>query len=103
MSQQQRNEELKNKIGSQLFEICDAIAAQLKGTNTLVALLAHHGKLTVPRSNLMELIEVEQTWPNDFIYNHGSMMAITYDPATDEFGFELGYEMDNNAPENCIG
>lgn len=102
-NRQQKNEELKNRIGAQRFEICDAIANELKGTNTLVALLAHHGKLTVPRVNLMELIEVEQTWPNDFIYNHGSMMAITYDPDKDEFGFELGYEMDNNPPDNLLG
>jgi len=102
-NQKQRSEDLKNKVGQELFEVVDSIANQLKGTNTLVALLSHHGKMTVPRSKLMELIEIEQVWPNDFIYNHGSMMAITYDQDTDEFGFELGYESDNNAPENCLG
>jgi len=82
--------------------INDKITRQLAGTNTLVAILEHHGKLTVPRKNLMELIEVEQVWPNDFIYNHGSMMAITYDPKTDEMGFELRYSSDNDHPKDLI-
>lgn len=78
------------------------IAEQLKGTNTLVAILSHYKKLTVPRKMLMELAEVEQLWPNDFIYNHGSSMAITYNPDTDEMGFELRYRMDNDDPVDLV-
>jgi len=78
------------------------IAEQLSGTSTLVAILDHYGKLTVPRKNLMELAEVEQIWPNDFISNHGSSMAITYDKQKDEVGFELRYISDNNHPEDLI-
>lgn len=82
--------------------INEKISNQLAGTNTLVAILEHYGKLTVPRKNLMELIEVEQIWPNDFIYNHGSVMAITYNPDTDEMGFELRYSMDNDHPQDLV-
>jgi hypothetical protein len=78
------------------------IAEQLKGTNTLVAILSHYKKLTVPREMLKELAEVEQLWPNDFIYNHGSAMAITYNPKTDEMGFELRYKMDNDHPVDLV-
>lgn len=78
------------------------IAEALAGTNTLVAILEHYGKLFVPRKNLMELIEVEQLWPNDFIYNHGSAMAVTYNPNTEEFGFELRYKMDNDHPQDLV-
>lgn len=85
------------------WDLNGKIASNLKGTNTLVAILAHYGKLTVPRKNLMELAEVEQLWPNDFIYNHGSSMAITYNPDTDEFGFELRYSMDNDDPVDLVG
>ena len=82
--------------------INEKIADQLAGTNTLVAILEHYGKLTIPRKNLMELIEVDQVWPNDFIYNHGSAMAITYNPNTDEMGFELRYLMDGDIPADIV-
>lgn len=83
-------------INQQIFD-------NLAGTNTLVAILEHYGKLTIPRKNLMELAEVEQVWPNDFIYNHGSAMAVTYNPNTDEMGFELRYSMDNDHPADLVG
>jgi hypothetical protein len=82
--------------------INEKITEKLAGTNTLVAILEHHGKLTVPRKNLMELIEIEQVWPNDFIYNHGASMAITYNKETDEMGFELMYSSDNTHPHDLV-
>lgn len=82
--------------------INEKITEKLAGTNTLVAILEHHGKLTVPRKNLMELIEVDQIWPNDFIYNHGASMAITYNKETDEMGFELMYSSDNTHPADLV-
>jgi hypothetical protein len=80
----------------------EKITEKLSGTNTLVAILEHHGKITVPRKNLMELAEVEQIWPNDFIYNHGASMAITYNKETDEMGFELKYSSDNDHPADLV-
>jgi hypothetical protein len=90
------------KISEEDALINQRISEQLAGTNTLVAILEHYGKLTVPRKNLMELIEVEQLWPNDFIYRHGSAMAITYNPITEEMGFELRYNMDNDHPADIV-
>jgi hypothetical protein len=90
------------KISAEDALINEKISEKLAGTNTLVAILEHYGKLTVPRKNLMELIEVPQIWPNDFIYNHGSAMAITYNPNTDEMGFELRYSMDNDHPADLV-
>ncbi len=84
------------------IQINEKIAQTLAGNSTLVAILEHHGKLTVPRKNLMELVHVEQTWPNDFIYNHGSSMAITYDKETDEMGFELRYSSDGDHPKDLV-
>ena len=81
----------------------DKIFRELAGTNTLVAILEHYGKLTVPRKNLIELAEVKQEWPNDFIYNHGSSMLVTYNPNTDEMGFELRYSMDGDHPRDIVG
>jgi hypothetical protein len=90
------------KISPEDVSINIKISEKLAATNTLVAILEHYGKLTVPRKNLMELIEVEQIWPNDFIYNHGSSMAVTYNPNTDEMGFELRYRMDNDHPQDIV-
>lgn len=84
------------------IKINDHIAQRIAGNSALVAILEHHGKLTVPRKNFMELVDTEQVWPNDFIYNHGSSMAITYDAKTDEMGFELRYSSDGNHPENLV-
>jgi hypothetical protein len=78
------------------------ISENLEATSILVAILEHHKKLTVPRKNLMEVIEVEQIWPNDYIYNHGASMAITYNPKTDEMGFELKYASDNDHSPDLI-
>jgi hypothetical protein len=78
------------------------ITAKIAGTTALVAILEHHGKLTVPRKKLMELIEVEQVWPNDFITKHGSSMAMTYDIKTDEIGFELRYSSDGDHPSDLV-
>jgi len=82
--------------------VCQKIAFELQATNTLVAILEHYGKLVVPKKNLLELAQIEQKWPNDFIYNHGSSMVITYDPDKEEFGFELMYKMDGNEPWNAL-
>jgi hypothetical protein len=94
---------IDNIMTQEEIDECSKIVHQLKGTNTLVAILEHYGKLFVPKKNLMELIEVEQVWPNDFIYNHGSAMCITYEPDTQMFGFELRYKMDGNEPWNSFG
>jgi hypothetical protein len=78
------------------------ISKEIAGTTALVAILKHYGKLTVPRKNLMELIEVEQVWPNDFITRHGSSMAITYNIDTDDIGFELKYSSDEDHPSDLV-
>jgi hypothetical protein len=89
-------------ISQEDAEINEKISDQLAGTNALTAILEHYGKLNVPRKNLMELIEIEQIWPNDFMYRHGSVMAVTYNPDTDEMGFELRYLMDNDHPADLV-
>lgn len=82
--------------------ITEKISSKIAGTTALVAILEHYGKLTVPRKNLIELAEVEQVWPNDFITKHGSSMAITYNHETDEMGFELKYSSDGDHPSDLV-
>lgn len=91
------------KLSKEDDELNYKIFNNLAATNTLVAILEHHGKLTIPRKNLIELAEVEQKWPNDFIYKHGASMLVTYNPITDEMGFELRYLMDNDDPADIVG
>lgn len=79
------------------------IFSNLAATNTLVALLEHYGKIMLPRKNLIELAAIEQVWPNDFIYRHGATMLVTYNPITDEMGFELRYKMDEDDPIDIVG
>jgi hypothetical protein len=74
----------------------------LRATSILVGILKHNGKLTVPKDIFMEILKEDQIFPNDFITKNGSMAAVTYDPESDEFGFELGY-MDEPHPINIVG
>lgn len=78
------------------------IFENLRATTAFVAILKHQGRISIPAELLEELLN-DQVWPNDFITKNGSMMCVTYDKDKNEFGFELLYEEDGNAPENKIG
>jgi hypothetical protein len=67
------------------------IFKEIEATSAFVAILKHHGKLSVPRESLMSLVTEKQIWPNDFIYKNGNAMLITYDKDSDSIGFELKY------------
>ena len=82
-------------------EELETILKNLRATSVFVALLKHNGKMSLPAKMFEELLN-EQVWPNDFIYNNGSSMCITYDRESDEFGFELMYEDEGYRPENSV-
>jgi hypothetical protein len=79
------------------------IFESLKATSILVAILKHYGKLNVPQEIFKELITEEQIWPNDFITKNGSMAAVSFDPNTQMFGFELRYQDEGAPPNNTFG
>lgn len=74
------------------------IMENIRATSAFVAILKHYGELSVPKEIFEELIDKEQVWPNDFITNNGSSMAIKYDPDSNSFSFKLEYldEWDGN-------
>lgn len=83
-------------------DINEKIMENLRATSVLVAILEKYKKVNISRDVFLELAETKQEWPNDFITKHGSMMCITYDEDSNEYGFELKYKSDNDFPDNTI-
>lgn len=79
------------------------IFENMRATTALVAILKHHGKMSVPKEIFNELVTVKQEFPNDFITKNGSMMCVTHNEEDDSIGFELRYKSDGEFPKNTIG
>lgn len=75
----------------------------IRADSALVAILEYLNKVYIPIDRFEDLINKEQVWPNDYIYNHGASMAICYDEEKRLVSFELKYSDDEDHPKNLIG